>query len=390
MWIERRISARLESLVSSRPIVVVTGARQTGKTSLIRHDYREWHYTTLDLPAEAAAAETNADDFLRRHPSPLVIDEVQYAPTILRHLKYEVDRARSAMGRFLLTGSQKFLLMHGVSESLAGRAAFMELLPLAFDEIAAALPGIDALEVVHRGGYPELYEHRDVDSYEFYRSYVVSYLERDVRSLLAVGSLRDFERFIRACALRSGQLLNKAELARDVGISPPTAHQWLSVLEAANQITLLEPWFSNKTKSMVKTPKLYLNDTGLMCFLLGIRSVEELHRSPVLGGIWETFVHGELRKQLSFVGRDSELFFWRDRGVEVDFLVHQGGRFRLFEAKSSQTPNARDADNLKKVIAELGEGAVMHAAIVGRPAAAFSLDERIQVLGPGMDWLENG
>src|SRR5215471_18965798 len=231
-------------------------------------------FVSLNLPTEAEQAEKEPHDFLRRHPAPVIIDEVQYAPGLFRHLKATVDANRTCNGQFLLTGSQKFTLMRSVSESLAGRADIVELETLSLAEIRSTLPGIALETAIARGGFPELHANPDIDSVSFYNSYLATYLERDVRSLANVGSLRDFERFLRACALRSANLLNKADLARDVGIAPSTANHWLSALQASGQVVLLEPWFSNRAKSIIKTAKLYLADTGLLCAFLNVRSVE--------------------------------------------------------------------------------------------------------------------
>ncbi len=270
MWIPRNIEPRLLRSARTRPVVVLTGARQTGKTSTFRRLFPNHEFVSLDLPTEAEQAEKEPQSFLRRHPPPVIIDEVQYAPGLFRYLKGAVDASRARNGQFLLTGSQKFTLMKSVSESLAGRADIAELETLSWKEIRAALPQTVLESAIVRGGFPELHANPDIDVMAFYNSYLATYLERDVRSLANVGSLRDFERFLRACALRSANLLNKADLARDVGIAPSTANNWLSTLEASGQIMLLEPWFSNRTKSIVKSPKLYLADTGLLCALLNI------------------------------------------------------------------------------------------------------------------------
>jgi uncharacterized protein len=285
-WISRDSEDFLKKMAIQRPVVVITGARQTGKTSLAKRLFPNHGYVTLDLPSEAEQAERDPASFLLRHPAPVVIDEVQYAPGLFRHLKSVIDGDRSSNGRFILTGSQKFALMRGVSESLAGRAAIVELDGFSLAELRAA--GFDSPEhMMVRGSMPELWEKPELDGPAYYQSYVTTYLERDLRALLDVGSLRDFERFLRACALRSAQMLNKAELARDVGISPSTAGAWLSVLEASNQIFLLEPWFANKTKTLVKSPKLYLCDSGLLCYLMGVRSPGDLLDSPYRGAVWE-------------------------------------------------------------------------------------------------------
>ena len=245
--------------------------------------------------------------------------------------------------------------MKNVSESLAGRADIVELETLSFAEIQTALPETKIETVIMRGGFPELYANPDIDSVAFYNSYLVTYLERDVRSLTNVGSLRDFERFLRACALRSANLLNKADLARDVGVASSTANHWLSMLEASAQIVLLEPWFSNQTKSIVKSPKLYRADTGLLCALLNIRSEEALRQSPAVGAVWETFVFAQLRDRERRGRRTGGLFFWRHRTREVDFVVDTGGCLELFEAKWTELPDVGDTVNLDFVRNLVGE-----------------------------------
>jgi predicted AAA+ superfamily ATPase len=371
MWIERAVESRLERSARTRPVIVLTGARQTGKTSTLLRLFPTHSFVSLDLPTEAEQAEKEPRSFLQRHPAPVIIDEVQYAPGLFRHLKAEVDAHRTRNGQFLLTGSQKFTLMKNVSDSLAGRADIIELETLSFAEIHAALPQIGVETAILRGGFPELYANTDIDLIPFYNSYLATYLERDVRALTNVGNLRDFERFVRACALRSANLLNKADLARDVGISPSTANHWLSMLEASGQVVLLEPWFSNRTKSIVKSPKLYFADTGLLCALLNIRSEEALRQSPALGAIWETFVFAQLRDRERRAGREGGLFFWRDRTREVDFVIDSGGRLELFEAKWTELPDAGDTVNLDFVRNVVGKSRVTGGAVVARPPNAF-------------------
>jgi predicted AAA+ superfamily ATPase len=350
---------------------VLTGARQTGKTSLLLKLFPECGFVSLDLPSEAEEAEKDPRHFLLRHYPPMIIDEVQYAPKLFRHLKAEVDANRDKNGRYLLTGSQKFALMKNVSESLAGRADIVELETLSYAEIRESLPKVSVEAAMVRGGFPELYANPDIDAIPFYNSYLATYLERDVRALANVGSLRDFERFLRACALRSANLLNKADLARDVGISPSTANQWLSILEASGQVVLLEPWFSNRTKSLVKSPKLYLADSGLLCALLNIRNVEDLRQSPAVGAVWETFVFQQLRAREHEAGRITGLHFWRDRTREVDFLVDVGGNIELLEAKWSELPDAHDTANLVHVRDAIGAKYVTNGSVVCRTNNTF-------------------
>lgn len=380
MWIPRTVESRLRRSAQTRPVVVLTGARQTGKTSTLRRLFSDYAFVSLDLPAEAEQAEKEPARFLQRHPPPVIVDEVQYAPGLFRHLKVAVDSHRKRNGQFLLTGSQKFTLMKSISESLAGRADVIELETLSLAEIRAVLPQTELEAAILRGGFPELWANPDIDAVAFYNSYLATYLERDVRSLANVGSLRDFERFLRACALRSANLLNKADLARDVGIAPSTANQWLSTLEASGQVVSLEPWFSNRTKSIVKSPKLYIADTGLLCALLNIRSEEVLGFSPSVGAIWETFVFAQLRARERRLGRAGSLFFWRDRTREVDFVVDVGGRLELVEAKWTELPSVGDTVNLEFVRAAVGRARVASAAVVTRTSTDFVLPNDVRAL----------
>jgi len=380
MWIPRYLEPTLRRAARTRPVVALTGARQTGKTSTLIRLFPRHSLVSLDLPTEAEQAEKEPEVFLRRHPAPVIIDEVQYAPALFRHLKVAVDANRSRNGQFLLTSSQKFTLMRGVSESLAGRTDIVELETLSLTEIRGARPKTSLEAAIVLGGFPELHANPDIDPVGFYNSYVATYLERDVRSLANVGSLRDFERFLRACALRSANLLNKADLARDVGIAPSTANQWLSVLEASGQVVLLEPWFSNRTKSIVKSPKLYLADTGLLCALLNIHSEDDLRESPAAGAMWETFVFAQLRHRERRAGRARSLFFWRDRTREVDFVAESAGRAELFEAKWAELPSSADAVNLDFVRNVMGKPRFSGGAIVCRAPNSFPLGNGLRAV----------
>ncbi len=369
MYIPRFLETRLREAVETRPVVVLTGARQTGKTTLVRHLFPNHHYVSMDLPSEAEQAESQPSLFLSRHPAPLIVDEVQYAPALLRHLKTRVDAERDGTGRFILTGSQPFTLMSGVSESLAGRAAILSLEGLSRAELRQAGRELPAEAFLLRGGYPELHGNPRIDTSSFYASYVATYLERDLRSQLQVGSLRDFERFLRACALRTSQVLTKAKLARDVGISPSTAGEWLSVLERSGIIALLEPWLSNTTKTLVKSPKLHLLDTGLCAFLMGMSGADDLAASPLTSALWETAVFLEARKHLS---RQPgwQLYYWRDRSKEADLLFHRA------DPKWSEHPSS--AGKIDRVLAELP--AQPPAALVCRSVAAYPLSQNVQAL----------
>ncbi len=375
MWIDRQIESLLLQRAATRPVVVLTGARQTGKTSLMRRLFPDHGFVTLDLPSEAEQAERDPGTFLARHPPPVVIDEVQYAPGLFRHLKGAVDQERRRYGAFLLTGSQPLGLMKSVSDSLAGRAAVVALEPLSFAEAKAAHPRLTADEFMVRGGFPELYENPQIDAEDFYRSYVATYLERDLRQFLQVANLRDFERFLRAAALRAAQLLNRADLARDAGIAGSTAGAWLSALEASHQLMLLEPWFANPTKTLVKRPKLYVRDSGLAAFLCGVQTVEALRASPLAGALWETLVCAEIRRAQSNRRGGWDFHFWRDRSREADFLLHRAGTFHLADAKWTEHPNARDTGPLRAIAGALPPGAVRSLSIFCRAPNPYPLDD---------------
>lgn len=352
MYIKREISDKIRRLSQEFPCLVLTGARQVGKTTLLKNLFPDHQFVSLDLPSVAEQAEQEPSLFLGQFKGPAVIDEVQNAPGLFRHLKVKIDEDRHSMGRYILTGSQKFTLMKEVSDSLAGRAAILNLENLSSSELRLG-PDTNWPQTLVRGFYPELWRQRTSDSNAFYSSYLASYLERDVRQILNVSSLRDFERFIRACAARSAQLLNMSDLARDVGIKPQTARDWLGVLEASNQVSLLEPYFENVGKRIVKSPKLYLNDPGMLSFLLSLNE-EALNATPLVGAIWETFVYAEFRKKMAARKEAASLWYYRDaQSREIDFLMVSGGKIHLYEVKWTESPDDRWISNLREVQAIL-------------------------------------
>lgn len=363
MWIEREISPELHAAARTFPAVAVIGPRQVGKTSLLERAFPDHRLVSLDLPTMAELAETRPTEFLARFAPPVIIDEVQYAPGLFRYIKAAIDAEPSARGRFILTGSQSYNLMESLSESLAGRVAILDLVGLSGREWAAAshIDHADWFELLWRGSYPGLWadpEHAPSRE-RWYQAYVATYLERDVRRLLNVGSLRDFERFLRAAAVRNGQLLNMSDLARDVGISPTTARQWLSVLQASNVVMLLEPYHRSLGKRLVKTPKLYFSDTGLPSFLMGYQSVRTLREGPHAGALFETHVVGQFMRHRAWHRPELALWFWQDRsGAEVDLVVEVDQRLVAIECKLAETPDARDTKGLAKLRAFYGDAAV--------------------------------
>lgn len=382
---------RLLKLAQFFPALVLTGSRQTGKTTLLRSIFHQHNYVSLDLPSQAEEANRDPQTFLSKHPAPVIIDEVQYAPELFRHLKVVIDADRDARGQFILTGSQKFTLMKLVSDSLAGRVGLIELEGLSAAELGDTLKEYLAShgpsKTLARGFFPQLWRELDFPSFEYYQSYLATYLERDVRQILNVTSLRDFERFMRACAIRSGQILNKSELAKDVGIHHKTANDWLSVLQASNQIFLLEPYFNNETKRIVKSPKFYFSDTGLLCSLLGLRE-DNIEHYTNIGPIWETYLYAEMRKFKANHGLGFTPWFYRDQmGTDVDFVAENAGSIHLFEAKWNQLPDKKSLLPMGKVQEKISS--VKSKFVLCRTESAYPLEDSRVVNGfTDRSWLQ--
>ena len=337
--IPRAAESLVLELLAGFPIVTVTGPRQSGKTTLARKVLADRPYRSLEDPDVRERALDDPRGFLAQLPDGGVLDEVQRAPELFSYLQTHVDND-GRMGLFMLTGSQQFGLLSRISQSLAGRSAFLELLPLSQRELDVG--GLSPGDLNHRiltGGYPALFD-RPVTPRRWFPAYVTAYVERDVRQLLKVLDLDAFQRFVRLCAGRSGQLLNLSSLANDCGITHNTAKAWISVLEASYLVFLLQPHHANFNKRLVKSPKLYFFDTGLLCWLLGIQQTEQLDVHPLRGAIFETFVIGELRKAWVNGGELPMFYFWRDsNGNEVDLLIETGTKLLPVEIKSGQTVN---------------------------------------------------
>jgi predicted AAA+ superfamily ATPase len=371
--IPRQALEPLHRLARGFPIVALTGPRQSGKTTLARAAFSDKPYVSLENPQEREFAETDPQRFLTRFAHGAVLDEVQRCPQLLSWLQGLVDERR-VMGDFVLTGSAQFDLLAGITQSLAGRVGRVELLPLSAAELSAGglLPA-SLGQALLQGGYPALYD-RPVSPADWFANYVASYVERDVRQLVAVRDLSTFQTFVRMCAARTGQLLNLASLGADCGISAVTARHWLTVLESSYVVTLLRPHHRNLGKRLVKTPKLYFLDSGLAAWLLGIQNAQALETHAARGALFETWVVSELLKQRFNAGRPSDLFFWRDHvGQEIDIVIDTAAGLVPLEIKSGSTFAADWAVAMEKwgKLAERAGQAVLQPTLVYGGAAGF-------------------
>ena len=349
MLIDRDLAPNLVRAASQLPAMTLTGPRQSGKTTLCRSLFPQHPYVTLEAPDVRAFAMEDPRAFLAQFPKGAVIDEVQRVPDLLSYLQGIID-ADPVPGRWILTGSQNLSLLESISQSLAGRTAIHHLLPLTRGEVGRfARPPKSLEETLFAGGYPRIFD-RNLDPVEWLRSYVATYLERDVRTISNVGDLATFQRFVELCAGRTAQLLNYSSLANDCAISQPSAKAWLSILEASFIASHLPAFHANLRKRIVKMPKLFFYDTGLVCWLLGIRTPEQLRSHPLRGPIFETWVVSEIVKHRTNRGATGGLSFYRDsNGAEIDLVIEQPDRITLVEAKSAATPSASFFDGAKRV-----------------------------------------
>ena len=346
MWIEREHTDAILEAVRTRPVVLLTGVRQVGKSSLLLHLFPDADYITLDKILFATEAQENPDKFLGRFARQTIIDEIQYAPGLLRDLKVVVDRERRSMGRWILTGSQQFSLMQQVSESLTGRVSILHLGSLSAKELNRSNLPRDPYELLWKGGFPEVWAEA-LHAPTYFNDYIQTYLERDLKQVLNVTYLRDFRSFLSLLAIRVGQLVNYSDLAKDVGVSPNTIKAWINALEVSGLLYLLPPYYDNLGKRLIKAPKLYFCDNGLLSSLLNIDSARALEESPHRGSIWENFVFTELIKSGYISGKT--LFFYRDQNnVEIDFITEKSGQTTLIEAKYAEHPDPKKL-NFRKV-----------------------------------------
>jgi predicted AAA+ superfamily ATPase len=385
--IERTLSQVVAQVSKSFPVLLVTGPRQVGKTTLLETCAEKGRsYVSLDDLEQRELAQTDPALFLQRHKPPVTIDEVQYAPELFSYIKMAVDKSRQP-GMFWLTGSQKFHLMKGISESLAGRVAIIDMLGLSQAEVEGrsfTLPPfmptadwleqarssavnpqqvMDIYENIWRGSFPKIIVDKNISRAIFYNSYVQTYIQRDVREIINIANATSFMKFLRTIAARTGQLLNYSDIARDVDIDHKTAKSWLSVLETSGLVYLLQPYYNNITKRLVKTPKIYFLDTGLCCYLTRWPSPESLEAGAMSGAILETYLLTEILKSYWHNGKSANFYYYRDVDQkEIDLILEEGNTLYPVEFKKTATPSrtaSRQFPVLAKLKREIGHGAVI-------------------------------
>lgn len=385
MYIKRHIEYVVETVKNNYPITLVTGPRQVGKSTLLKNLYPDTNYETLDDPLLLQAISSDPVGYLKLQGTPFIIDEVQRLPELFLSLKYIVD-TNKANGMYFLSGSQKFELMKNVSESLSGRISLIEVLGLSSREIYGDpfsmpfMPTLDYLSArkpkipsdgkelwrrIHRGAMPHLYDDPSVDWERYYSDYVNTYIERDIQRLEQVGNGLAFLQFMVSLASRTGELLNMDSIAKDVGISAPTVKKWISILQKSNVIYLLQPFSLNVSKRIVKTPKVYFTDTGLVAYLCKWLTPETLMNGAMAGNIFETFVISEIIKSYYNAGKEANLYYYRDtNGSEVDLLLYRDGTLYPVEIKKTASPNVKDIKHFKTLesaypTVKIGQGGVI-------------------------------
>jgi predicted AAA+ superfamily ATPase len=350
-YIDREIEDTVKDAVRQFPSVIITGPRQSGKTTLLKHLFSESHkYVSMDNPDLRLMAIYEPALFFENYPPPIIIDEIQYAPDIFSYIKIFIDKYRSRKGQFILTGSQSFPLMANVSESLAGRVAVLSLLSFSFKEQFPKKVKLDIATLQERilqGGFPEVITTPDINLELWFSSYFQTYLERDVRQLRQIGDLGDFQRFMQVLAAFNGQVANLSSLSRDIGLAVNTVKAWISILEANQQIVSIRPFYLNKGKRIIKSPKIYFMDTGLLCYLTGITSSKQVVKGPSSGQLFETVILGEIIRGFYNRGKVPRIYWWRtSHGEEVDFIIEDKGKMIPLEVKLTSKTNKTMAKSL--------------------------------------------
>ncbi len=359
-YIERQLSTEILECQKYYQVITITGPRQVGKTTLCRNLFKDYTYYNLEDINLRAEIERDPKNFFAQSGKQVIIDEIQTLPALLSYIMVYVDS--DPEWRFVLTGSCNISLLNSISQSLCGRTAVLTLLPLSLNEIEAHKQ--DSTDtILFNGFYPALFD-KHIPAPKVYANYYTTYVERDVRQLLKIKDLSAFQTFIRLCAGRVGAECNLSALSNEVGVSSVTLKEWLSILEASYILFRLHPYYTNISKRLVKTPKIYFYDTGLLCYLLGLRSAEQLTSHPLRGGVFENMVVLEILKQRYNHGQDNNLFFYREsRGTEIDIVAQEGNNLRLYEVKSARTSNPDFYKNIHTVEGLFGERVISSCVV---------------------------
>ncbi len=401
MYISRHVEKEIERSFEAFPVLLVTGPRQAGKSTLLLNRFKNIPNVTLDNPWQLTSLKEDPVGFFKAHGTPLVLDEIQRAPECFSVIKYMVDSDHRA-GMYILTGSQKYVHMKGVSESLAGRIGIIDMLGLSNREINGDsfelpfLPTADYLhnrrpqeapsfsglwERIHRGSMPELYSNKKMNWDKYYASYLNSYIERDVKQLASIGDDLAFAKFMTCLASRTGELLNEASLARDVEVDSKTIKRWLSILQASNIVYLLYPFSLNINKRIIKTPKVYFTDTGLVCYLCRWLTPETLANGSMAGNIYETFVVSEIIKSYYNAGMRPDIYFFRNTdGQEVDLLFYRDGKLYPIEIKKTFSPNIKDVRHFKTLSTFFPSIEVSEGGIICNAEELLPLGNNIKII----------
>ena len=372
IFVERQIKEKLLYLINTFPILALTGCRQCGKSTLLKKIFPDWQYVSLEDLDIREIAQNDPRYFLSLYPEKTIFDEIQRVPSLFSYIQSHVDKLNKT-GIFILSGSQNFLLMESISQSLAGRTAILNLSTFSIRELKSSSLLIENIdECMFTGFYPRIYDQKPLPQ-DFYQSYIKTYIERDVRELKNISDLSVFHKFIRLCAGRTGQILNASELAIEAGISVLTVKSWISVLETSGIIFQLRPYFNNFGKRLIKSPKLYFYDTGLVCSLLGLQNYQQLETHYLRGGIFENLIISNYLKDCYFKGQEPNAYFWRDsNGLEIDLVVEENQKIKLYEIKSSNTMNEKFFTSMNKVAKlaniSLEDTNVIYAGDIALPA----------------------
>lgn len=361
--IKRKIQSELALLATQYPVITITGPRQSGKTTLARMQFPDYNYVNLEEPEIRQLAERDAKEFLKRYSAPVIIDEIQRLPMLLSYIQVQSDKNK-LKGAYILTGSHQTALKAEITQTLAGRTAILELLPLSIAELAAAGISMDRDEYIFKGFMPKLYDE-ELDVVRYYRNYYMTYVERDARQLINIRNLTAFETFLKLLAGRVGQLINLSSLGNDIGVSGTTISEWLSVLEASYIIFRLPPYYENFGKRQTKSSKLFFTEVGLAAYLLELENPGMVARDPLLGGLFENLVVAEALKTRYNSGKDAGLYFFRDsNGLEIDLLLQTNRRLYPMEIKAARTYSTDFAKNIEKFrefSSRSSEGAVIYS-----------------------------